>query len=36
MTQLVGTLAAVPFQVLGFLFGVVSVLVIGFFLDERH
>ena len=31
MTQLVGTLAAVPFQVLGFLFGVVSVLVIGFF-----
>ena len=31
MTQLIGTLAAVPFQVLGFLFGVVSVLVIGFF-----
>ena len=31
ITQLIGTLAAVPFQVLGFLFGVVSVLVIGFF-----
>ena len=31
MTQLVGTLVAVPFQVIGFLFGVVSVLVIGFF-----
>ena len=31
ITQLIGTLAVVPFQVLGFLFGVVSVLVIGFF-----
>ena len=31
ITQLFGTLAAVPFQVLGFLFGIVSVLVIGFF-----
>jgi predicted PurR-regulated permease PerM len=31
ITQLIGTLAAVPFQVLGFLFGIVSVLVIGFF-----
>ena len=31
ITQLIGTLAIVPFQVLGFLFGIVSVLVIGFF-----
>ena len=31
VTQLIGTLAQVPFQVLGFLFGLVSVLVIGFF-----
>ena len=31
ITQLIGTLAVVPFQVLGFLFGIVSVLVIGFF-----
>ncbi len=31
ITQLFGTLAAVPFQVLGVLFGIVSVLVIGFF-----
>lgn len=31
ITQLIGTLAAVPFQVFGFLFGIVSVLVIGFF-----
>lgn len=31
ITQLIGALAAVPFQVLGFLFGIVSVLVIGFF-----
>ncbi len=31
ITQLFGALAAVPFQVLGFLFGLVSVFVIGFF-----
>ena len=31
VTQLIGALAAVPFQVFGFLFGIVSVLVIGFF-----
>lgn len=31
ITQLFGALAAVPFQVLGFLFGIVSVFVIGFF-----
>ena len=31
ITQLIGALAAVPFQILGFLFGIVSVLVIGFF-----
>ena len=31
ITQLIGALAAVPFQVFGFLFGIVSVLVIGFF-----
>ncbi len=31
ITQFIGTLAVVPFQVLGFLFGIVSVLVIGFF-----
>lgn len=31
ITQFIGTLAVVPFQILGFLFGIVSVLVIGFF-----
>ena len=31
ITQIIGALAAVPFQILGFLFGIVSVLVIGFF-----
>ena len=31
ITQLIGALAAVPFQILGFLFGIVSVFVIGFF-----
>lgn len=31
ITQLFGAVVAVPFQVLGFLFGIVSVLVIGFF-----
>lgn len=31
ITQFIGALAVVPFQILGFLFGIVSVLVIGFF-----
>ena len=31
ITQFIGTLAVVPFQILGFLFGIVSVFVIGFF-----